>query len=352
MLRTLSLLAPLSLVFLTGAFALPPEDISQFPLFTSGKENYHTFRIPSLLVTPKGNLLAICEGRKNNSADHGDIDLVMKRSTDGGLTWSKLSVLIAGGGKTMGNPCPVADKKTGAILLPFCLDNKIVFVMKSSDDGLTWSKPADITRQVMKAGWSWYATGPGVGIQTRSGRLVIPCDSKSGGGKVRESHLIYSDNGGESWQIGGLAAPLCNECQVAELSNGYLHLNIRSYRGNNRRLVAISKDTGETFADPVEDSSLIEPVCQASLIHHEGIKGGLLFANPASLKREKMTVRRSRDDGKTWTGALVLYPGPSAYSSLAALPNGTIYCLYEQGLKGAYETLTLARFHTRLLTQE
>lgn len=183
MLRTLSLLAPLSLVFLTGAFALPPEDISQFPLFTSGKENYHTFRIPSLLVTPKGNLLAICEGRKNNSADHGDIDLVMKRSTDGGLTWSKLSVLIAGGGKTMGNPCPVADKKTGAILLPFCLDNKIVFVMKSSDDGLTWSKPADITRQVMKAGWSWYATGPGVGIQTRSGRLVIPCDSKSGGGK-------------------------------------------------------------------------------------------------------------------------------------------------------------------------
>jgi sialidase-1 len=136
---------------------------------------------------------------------------------------------------------------------------------------------------------------------------------------------------------------------VVERADGALLLNIRSYRGNNRRLVAVSKDGGETWSEPVEDDALIEPVCQASIVRHGGAGGGLLFANPASTKREKLTVRLSRDEGKTWPVARVLHEGPAAYSCLAALPDGMVGCLYERGDKHAYETITFARFSLRWL---
>ena len=141
-----------------------------------------------------------------------------------------------------------------------------------------------------------------------------------------------------------MVGPHCNECQVVELADGSLMLNMRSYRGNNRRLVAISKDGGVTFSKPVEDEALIEPVCQASILRLPGEKGGILFSNPASTKREKMTVRLSRDEGKTWPHAKALHAGPAAYSCLAVLPDGDIGCLYERGDKNPYETITLARF--------
>jgi sialidase-1 len=340
----------------------------QSPVFVSGEGGYHTYRIPSLLVSPRGTLLAFCEGRKKGRGDTGDIDLLLKRSLDGGKTWQPVQVVWDDAGHTCGNPCPVIDRASSTIWLLLTHNfgedteaqiiegkskgTRTVWVTQSTDDGATWPKPLEITQDVKKRDWTWYATGPGVGIQTRSGRLVIPCDNKVAGTKARQSHVIFSDDSGKSWKLGGVVGPGCNESQVVELADGSLMLNMRSYQGNNRRLVAISKDNGLTFAKPVEDAALIEPVCQASLLRSPGAKGGLLFSNPASTKREKMTVRLSRDEGKTWRIAKVLHEGPAAYSCLAVLADGSIACLYERGQKHPYETITLARFSLPWLTGE
>lgn len=330
------------------------------PVFVAGQGGYHTYRIPSVIVTPKGTLLAFCEGRKAGRGDAGDIDLLLKRSSDGGKTWGEARVVWDDAGNTCGNPCPVVDAKTGTVWLLMTHNlgkdteakivggtstgSRTVWATKSTDDGLSWAKPVEITKDVKKPGWTWYATGPGVGIQLKSGRLLIPCDSKSAGGKVRASHVIFSDDGGTSWKLGGVAGPGCNECQAVELADGSVLLNMRSVAGNKRRLVAVSKDGGATFSKPVEDPALIEPVCQASILRLPGENGGILFSNPASTTREKLTVRLSRDEGKTWPAAKVLHPGPAAYSCLTVLPDGTIGCLYERGRKQPYEEITFARF--------
>src|SRR5262249_34579351 len=157
---------------------------------------------------------------------------------------------------------------------------RTVWVTKSTDEGETWSRPVEITRAVKKPEWTWYATGPGVGVQLKGGRLVVPCDHKADGGRERGSHVIYSDDAGATWKLGGGPGPACNECQVAERADGTLLLNMRSYRGNNRRLTATSGDGGLTWSRPAEDAALVEPVCQASLLRYPGEKGPLLFANP------------------------------------------------------------------------
>jgi sialidase-1 len=349
-----------AILLLAVAASAEADGLEQEPVFVSGQEEYHTYRIPSLLVTKKGTLLAFCEGRKKGGGDAGDIDLLLKRSFDGGRTWAKTQVVWDDGENTCGNPCPVVDRRTGTIWLLLThnlgrdterriLDGtskgtRTVWVMKSDDDGVTWSKPVEITKDVKKPDWSWYATGPGVGIQLKNGRLVVPCDNYVAGSKTPQSHVIVSDDSGKTWKLGGVVGPHCNESQVVELRDGTLMLNMRSDRRANRRLVTVSKDGGDTFSKPVADRQLIEPVCQASILRCPGERGGLLFSNPASTKREKMTVRLSRDEGKTWTHARVLHDGASAYSCLAVLPDRTITCLYERGEKGAYETITLARF--------
>ena len=332
----------------------------QAAVFTSGQEGYHTFRIPSAIVVPKGTVLAFCEGRKAGRSDAGNIDLVLKRSTDGGKTWGKLQVVWDDAENTCGNPCPVVDAKTGTIWLLLTHNlgsdteakivngtsqgSRTVWITKSTDDGATWDKPVEITKDVKKPAWTWYATGPGIGIQRKSGRLLVPCDSKSEGGKVRESHVIYSDDAGKTWKLGGVVGPNCNECQAVELADGKVMLNMRSFQGNNRRLVAISSDGGETFSKPVEDKELIEPVCQGSILRLPGEKGGILFSNPASFKREKLTVKLSRDEGKTWTESKLLHARPAAYSCLTVLPGGEVGCLYERGEKQPYEEIVFARF--------
>jgi sialidase-1 len=336
------------------------EEPVQSPVFVAGKDGYHTYRIPAILTTPKGTVLAFCEGRKTGREDSGAIDLLLKRSLDGGKTWQKSQVVWTDGDNTCGNPCPVVERDTGTVWLLLThnlgtdtqaqiLDGKskgtrTVWVTRSTDDGVTWSKPVEITQDVKKADWTWYATGPGVGIQHKTGRLVVPCDNYVASSKAQQAHVIYSDDKGKTWKLGGIVGPRCNECQVVERADGSLLLNIRSYRGTNRRVVCVSKDGGETWSNPVEDEALIEPVCQASILRYPGDKGGLLFANPASKKREKLTVRLSRDEGKTWPGARVLHDGPAAYSCLTVLPGGGIGCLYERGDRQPYETITFARF--------
>lgn len=340
-------------------------------VFRSGEGGYHTYRIPALIVTQKGTLLAFCEGRRNGRSDTGEINTLLRRSFDGGRTWGPVQVVAADGPNTFGNPCPVVDGGSGTIWLPLTKnlgeDNeadikmgtargtRTVWICKSTDDGATWSAPAEITASTKKNGWAWYATGPGVGIQLKSGRLVIPCDYALLGTRDYGSHIIYSDDRGETWKIGGDVFPGCNECQAVELEDGSVMLNMRSNKEKLCRQIAISKDAGLTFSEAASDLTLVEPVCQASFLRYTTSKDGgrsrLLFSNPASLRRNMMTVRMSYDEGKTWPVAKLLDPRDAAYSCLAALPNGEIGLLYECGEKDAYQTITFARFSLEWLTE-
>ncbi len=358
----------LSLVLLAPAISGNGADLPQVDVFTAGAGGYHTYRIPALVVTPKGTLLAICEGRKTGRGDHGDLDLVQKRSTDGGKTWGPLELIHEEGGTakvTIGNPCPVIDQSTGTIWLPLTRDNDRVLMMSSSDDGKTWAGPRDITTDVKASGWNWYATGPGNGIQlTRGkfkGRLVIPCDHRVGASKddkntsdkdnwdkAGRSHVIYSDDHGQNWKRGGATDFAMNECAVVELPDGMLMLNSRSYRGKSCRGVSLSKDSGATWETTTDDPALVESVCQASLIRcrwtgeQKEPRDILLFSNPAVPKgRNHLTVRMSGDFGKTWPHARLVCEGSSAYSSLAQLPEGDIGLLYE---RNDYKQLTFTRF--------
>ncbi|HEO69685.1 MAG TPA: exo-alpha-sialidase [Candidatus Hydrogenedentes bacterium] len=330
---------------------------NQAVVYARGEGGYHTYRIPALLVTQRGALLAFCEGRRTSSRDHGDIDLLLKRSVDCGETFGAAQVVWQEeGAVTIGNPCPVQDASNGRIWLGFCRDNDRVFVTYSDDDGETWAGPREITQNVKADDWSWYATGPVHGIQISSGRLLMPCDHRYKGSDDKYSHVIYSDDHGATWRRGGELAVHTDECTAVELVDGRVYLNMRSYADKNRRALAYSDDGGETWSDVKLDEALIEPVCQASVQRMPDVKRDgktrLLFSNPASTERVQMTVRLSYDEGGTWTDGKVLHHGPSAYSDLGVLPDGTILCLYECGLENRYETITLARFSLAWLEEE
>ena len=341
--------------------------LREISLWNAGEGGYHTYRIPALLLTQQGSVLAFCEGRKTSASDHGDIDLIMKRSVDDGLTWSPQSVVYEEGDTaqiTIGNPCPVIDATTGTIWMPFTRDNKSVLLTSSTDDGLTWSVPRDLTAEVTQPDWNWVALGPGVGLQlTRGpfpGRMLIPCDHKIAHNKKElecNSHLMFSDDGGLSWRISEPIQVGGNECQLIERVDGSLLLNTRmqgdfqGYRG-----VSVSHDGGMTWSPIKQETQLPCPRCQASLIRYD--EEWMLFCNPVSresfegqfrLSRERLTIRASRDDGRTWPIERVLHDGPAAYSSLARLSDGTILCLYEGGEHSFRESLRLARFDLQWL---
>jgi hypothetical protein len=347
-----------------------PEPPGQM-LFTSGQEGYHTYRIPALAVTPRGTVLAFCEGRKRSGADAGEIALLLRRSADNGTTWTEPSVVWEDAGNTCGNPCTVVDSGTGTVWLlatwnrgddheaniiaQTSKDTRRVFVLQSTDDGRTWSRPSEITSEVKKANWTWYATGPGGGIQlqrgTLAGRLVIPCDHIEAGTKRYHSHIIYSDDHGQSWKLGGSSPrDQVNECEVVELADGRLMLNMRNYdRRHANRQLCTSDDGGLTWKEQRFDPVLIEPLCQAAVHRYhwpaQSEPDVVLFSNPASkTERTNLTVRASFDEGQTWPVARVLHPGPGAYSDLAVLTNGEIACLYEAGSRSPYEMICFASF--------
>ena len=345
------------------------QTVEQVDLWRSGGDGYHTYRIPALAVSKDNTILAFCEGRKQHRGDFGDIAVLLKRSMDGGATWSSQSVVWDDPGNTSGNPAPVVDRASGAIHLLMTWnrgddherdiingssqDTRRVYVTSSADDGLSWSSPREITGDVKQSDWTWYATGPGHGIQirngARSGRLVVPCDHIEAGSNDYYSHIIFSDDNGASWNLGGRTPrPQVNECEVVEISGGRLLLNMRSYAPDARaRQVALSADGGIIWTDQRSDPALIEPICQASIIDYPNedstASALLLFANPASAsERANMTLRGSHDEGGAWPGQIALHAGPSAYSDLAVAPDGRILCLYEGGEQQPYEFLRLA----------
>jgi len=360
------------LAFLAAASSAGQAIPRQSDIFLSGDGRYHTYRIPALLSTTQGTLLAFCEGRRASGGDSGDIDVLLKRSYDKGATWTDAAVIADAGADTIGNPTPVVERRSGTIFLLLTRNpghirerqiagssaegTRTVWLTRSSDDGRTWSPLEEITSTVKRSDWTWYATGPGNGIQLRSGRLVIPCDHTVKGTRARHSHVIYSDDRGKTWRIGGVADEKTNESAVVELRDGSLLLNMRSYHGQNRRAVARSRDRGATWSSVYLDPVLIEPVCQASLISvtppGKRRKQWLLFSNPANVKRAAMTVKASFDQGKTWPAAKLIHAGPAAYSSLAVLGDGSVGLLYERGDASAYERITFARFPLNWLNEE
>jgi sialidase-1 len=366
-----TLLASLFLCSFCGILASAESLLEKNDVFPPGLNGIARYRIPGIVVTAKGTVLAYAEARKNNSSDWGEIEIHLRRSTDGGKTWGMSKQIAhtgarlegnphkAAGGEqeqTVNNPVAIVDRETGAIEFLYCINYARCFSMRSTDDGVTWSAPVDITASFepfrAKYDWKVIATGPGHGIQIKRGRLVVPiwlAYGKTGDHAPSAAATIFSDDHGKTWQAGDLCLPNegefgnPNETMITELSDGRVLLVNRNVSKANRKLVTTSPDGARNWTKPVFHDQLWESICMASIIAHPSKPGTLLFSNPHTLKlgqdgkevpagrgkRENLSIKLSRDDGKTWPLNKTLDPGPSAYSDLAVLPDGTILCLYE-----------------------
>lgn len=331
-------------------------------VFRAGEDGYHTFRIPTIIRAANGDLLAIAEGRVSGQSDAGNIDLVMKRSTDGGLTWGQLTRIGDFGEGTIGNPAPVLDADSGDIIILAVLQPEGVHeghirnghgyrdpcIIRSSDHGVTWSEPVSLVETADREDWRWYATGPCHGIQLRhgphAGRLVVPANFSTDDGAGNNqlgAHALLSDDAGHTWRIGAVDDSYVgndhinpNESAVVELADGTLLFNTRDQGGSSRatRASTLSKDGGESFEAPyapVDD--LVTPVCQGALlsIEQEG-RQVIIYSGPGVWNaRELMKLRYSTDQGESWQDGPVLYDGSSAYSDMVNLAGSTIGCLFE-----------------------
>lgn len=330
-------------------------------VFKSNTEGYHTYRIPVLVRAANGDLLAFAEGRKNGSGDAGDIDIVLKRSQDGGHTWGPMRLVQDEWSEptakiTIGNPTPVLDQfdphHPGRIWLVFTRNNARIFVTSSDDHGRTWSQRREITATAIRPEWTWCASGPVHAIQlTRGkhvGRLVIPCDHNTGKGGSTGSHLVYSGDHGESWKLGAVDTreatdPIHpDECVAVELVDGRIYVNTRDENGSNSatRAIAYSNDGGETFDAPfIAEPSISSPVVQNSLLRFAAKDQGasenvLVYCGPGDQKtRRDLTVRVSHDEAKTWQQSNVIHAGPAAYCDLVKLNDREFGVLYEAGIK-------------------
>ena len=340
--------------------------------------NYASMRIPALVMTNKGTLLAFCEARIGTASDWADMDLALRRSTDGGKTWGLVQVLASSRNKSgpVGNPAPIVDKD-GKIHLLFQRDYARGFYTYSDDDGLSWKSPKDITAVYdgfkPQYNWNVLATGPGHGIQLKNGRLLVPIWMASATVVTpRRRHApscaatVYSDDGGNTWNRGELVADSSavisnpNESMAVQLQDGRVLMSIRNPGKIKRRAFSISSD-GVTNWSPVRfDSALFDPTCMASIIavpaKNNNEKPAIVFINPDSRHIEKnprqnLTAKISYDNGYTWPVQKVLNSGASGYSDLAIGPDGMLYCLYETNTvsKGFNYSLVLKKFNIKFL---
>jgi sialidase-1 len=374
--RTGKMLGLVCLLVAAGATRSMAQDLPPLvDVFVGGQDGYPAYRIPALVTTRGGSLLAFAEGRAS-LRDHAENDIVLKRSTDGGKTWGRLQLIAEDGTNALNNPTAVVVRETGRVILMYQryskgfderkaepgLDGPRVcrsFVVHSDDEGATWSRPVEVTSQVKRpTEVTSTATGPGIGIQLargkHAGRILMPFNQGPyGEWKV---YAAFSDDAGRTWHYGETAPEgtkgHANEVQFVELNDGSVILNARNQGGDKLRKIAISRDGGQTWSETRDDAALIEPVCQASLLRHPGTgdpaKDVFLFSNPASqANRTNGTIRLSRDEGKSWPVARTLYPGSFAYSCLASLPDGSIACLFE---RDGTKKISIARLTLNWLT--
>jgi sialidase-1 len=307
---------------------------------------------------------------------------------------------------TYNNPVLITDRD-GTVHMVFCLEYMRCFYQRSTDDGRTWSQPVEITatfenfrnredltadsadgssaarRRLHEYDWKVLATGPNHGIQlqrgAKAGRLIVPVwlSTGTGGNAHRPSvtATIYSDDAGKTWHAGEIAVPNTeewinpNETVAVELTDCRVMLNVRNESKTHRRLVTISNDGATGWSTPQFDDALLEPICMAGLVRYQhGEESLLLFSNPHNLEggregkpepgksraRKNLSVKLSRDNGRTWPVHRPLEPGPSMYSDLAVTKSGTILCFYGRGTKPGFagDALTLARFNLEWLTSK
>ena len=381
-------------------------------VFEYGEGNYPVIRTPQLLVTKAGTYLAFAQGR-SSSHDRSDNDIILKRSSDGGKTWSKFQVIADEGKDSLNAICVVQLRETGRILVVGCrfpdgfemmefqylsaglqeyhrnaghdknpaikpgyegVDIARNYVIQSDDDGWTWSPTRDITREAKRPAPDVSCVpGPGVAIELRegphAGRIVVPCWTRWLETKIKKpgyrtmSYAVFSDDGGKTWQRGELA-PVgksgrefqADETQMVELPGGAIMLNARAYGRN----VAVSQDGGQTWSPLKEEPALQTSPTAAGFIRYSGLGGGaksrLLFSNPAEIKRQRGMISLSYDDGKTWPVQKILRAGRFSYSCLARLPEGEVGCIFDgTAEKGKFENhqgaaVLLARFTLGWLT--
>lgn len=340
-------------------------------VFVAGQAGVNTYRIPSLLVAPDGSLLAFAEARKESQHDASPTDLVLRRSRDGGRSWFATQILVRGVGReALMNPCPVVDRVRGVILLVCQKANQKGenhhehVLLTSADNGVSWSEPAPMAGTIQ--GYDdRFNPGPGVGLQMRSGRLIIPGYAGEPSDDFDEewyARVLYSDDGGLHWTMGPAVPELSDESQAVELRDGTLMLNMRGNMGRSCRGVALSRDGGESWSEFRWDRALNECPCQASMLRYGKVAGSgkelLLFANPDNrgekfnvVERTHLTVRWSIDDGKTWAGRRLIHAGPASYSGLVRLPDGDVGLVFEGGEKHRREWIRFARFSPVWLTR-
>ncbi|MFF4799617.1 exo-alpha-sialidase [Streptomyces sp. NPDC001351] len=378
-------------VAVTAALAVSPHpaqaqprsanaEFEQQVIFKASQDpGYACFRIPAVVKSADGTLLAFAEGRVRNCGDAGDIDIVLKRSMDGGRTWGPLQVVTHGGGDTHGNPAPVVDRATGRVLLAETYNtgradgsscqvpcDRSPHLQYSDDDGQTWSQPRDLSDEILPADWnSWYATGPVHGIQlTRgrhAGRLVFGVNTETwNGNRVTANHaaLIVSDDGGDHWRIGATDSwPIADdgtfrqkpsELTLTERADGSVLVSGREQDGTDlgHRTQTVSRDGGDSFTAPFRDlPGFYTPQVQGSMLR---LGDRILLACPGDPDRRRtMMIRSSYDGGRTWDsvdrGAVVTTDW-SGYSDLVRVDGATVGLMYEGGAVDARDEIRFARF--------
>ncbi|QDU31040.1 Sialidase precursor [Anatilimnocola aggregata] len=398
----LAILGLLAASFAPAQAAEPIAEPTKIDLFTGGKEGYELFRIPGIIRTGNGTLLAYCEARRSAKGDWGHIDLVARRSTDNGLTWTPMKKLVELEGKfernpaavaqklgregeiTLNNPIAIADPRPYIVHFLYCVEYNRLFYVRSEDDGFTFSKPLELTAAVNKLtpsyAWQALAVGPGHGIRLENGRLLAPVWLSTGkGGHAHRPSIIstiYSDDEGKTWQMGDVIAgetkPLVNpnESILLQLADGRVMINSRSESPEHRRAVSISPDGSTGWSEPKFHDQLLEPICMANLVRwtttKESDKNRIVFSNPHNLERanakpgqgrdrKNVSLKLSYDEGATWPVNKTLEAGPSGYSDMAIARDGTLICFYErttpdEAPNSKSPKLTIARVSLQWLT--
>ena len=354
-------------------------------VFTARSHGFYTYRIPTIVVTQKGTILAFSEARVGTPSDWAKMSIVMRRSLDKGKTWGPLIKVVSNEEETAHNMVAIVSNDSNIIHFLYCVGYKRVFYMESKDDGQSFSKPKEINhifeefkpdfkykvKPKYKGKYRIIATGPGHGIQLANGRLIVPVwMAKRHIHRPSVISVIYSDDRGKTWKrgeviLGKLENP--SETVAVQLSDGSVLLNIRNESEISRRAISISKDGISNWSEPVFDDALLEPVCFGSIIRltDSDAKDRILFVNPDSIEgeptelfnlrpRQNLTVKLSYDECKTWPVSRSIEPGSSGYADIAVGKDYTIYCLYERDcpIEKDFDTaaMTIARFNLEWLT--